>query len=91
MSAGLSLVVAGVEIPDLLPSLRDLLTETQFRIARCLRDGLENREIAKELKMSYHTVKAYVYKSCERTGCDNRVQLAVRYQREEMLGRYESR
>jgi DNA-binding NarL/FixJ family response regulator len=91
VSAGLSLVVSGTEIPDLLPSLRDILTETQFRIAGCVRDGLENREIAKELKMSYHTVKAYVYRSCERVGCDNRVQLAVRYQREEMAGRYEQR
>jgi DNA-binding NarL/FixJ family response regulator len=91
VSAGLSLVVTGAEIPQLLPSLRDLLTETQFRIAGQVRYGLGNREIAKNLKMSYHTVKAYVSRSCERVGCDNRTMLAVRYQREEMLGRYECR
>ena len=44
---GLSLVVTGAEIPDLLPSLRDLLTPRQFEIAGCVRDGLENREIRK--------------------------------------------
>jgi DNA-binding NarL/FixJ family response regulator len=86
---GLSLVVAGAEIPDLLPSLRDLLTERQFRIAGYVRDGLTNPEIAKLLHMSLDSVKQYLHQSFDLTGCDNRVMLAVRYQREEMLGRYE--
>ena len=70
------------------PSLRDLLTETEFRIAGQLRDGLTNCEIAEELGLSVHTVKAYVVRSFDRAGCENRVMLAVRYQREEAEGRY---
>jgi DNA-binding NarL/FixJ family response regulator len=86
---GLSLVVSGTEIPDLLPSLRDILTETQFKIAGYVRDGLWNPEIAKVLGMTHNAVKAEVTRSFDRVGCDNRVMLAVRYEREEMQGRYE--
>ena len=91
MSAGLSLVVTGAEIPSLLPSLRDLLTPRQFEIAGCVRDGLENREIAKVIQRTVSTVKVRLREAYDRVGCDNRTMLAVRYQREEMLGRYESR
>jgi DNA-binding NarL/FixJ family response regulator len=86
---GLSLVVTGVEIPALLPSLRDLLTPRQFEVAGYVRDGLQNPEIAATLHLTVHAVKEILRKSFDRTGCDNRTMLAVRYQREEMMGRYE--
>jgi DNA-binding NarL/FixJ family response regulator len=89
VSAGLSLVVTGAENPDLLPSLRDLLTPREFQIAGYVRDALENREIAKILGVSVGAIKIRLRNAFDRSGCDNRVQLAVRYQREEMQGRYE--
>ena len=86
---GLSLVVTGAEIPQLLPSLRDLLTLRQFQVAGYVRDGLTSPEIAKILGITHMGIKECLRRCFDLSGCDNRVMLAVRYQREEMLGRYE--
>ena len=86
---GLSLVVTGAEIPELLPSLRDLLISRQFEVAGHVRDGLTSPEIAKILGVSHMGIKECLRRCFDLSGCDNRVQLAVRYQREEMAGRYE--
>ncbi len=42
---------------------------------RLVVDGLANREIAKELGLSEHTIKNYVFRIFDKVGISNRVEL----------------
>ena len=52
-----------------------LLTKREEDVVRLLAEGLQNREIAKELKLSEHTVKNYLFHIFDKLGVSSRVEL----------------
>jgi two-component system nitrate/nitrite response regulator NarP len=61
---------AAGERPSLAPRERELI--------KCVRQGLRNREIAKELGVTEGTVKVYLHNVFEKLGVKNRTELAIR-------------
>ena len=62
------------------------LTTAEMAVNRLLLQGLSNKAIAKHLVLSVRTVESHVSRSLMKTGCNNRVQLAlwlVQHQREQ--------
>ncbi len=54
-----------------------LLTKREEDVVRLVAEGLQNREIAKELKLSEHTVKNYLFHIFEKLGVSSRVELVL--------------
>lgn len=52
-----------------------LLSERELQVVQCLAEGLTNREIAKRLHLSQHTVKNYFFKIFDKLGVSSRVEL----------------
>lgn len=52
-----------------------LLSERELQVVGCLREGLSNREIAKRLNLSQHTVKNYFFRIFDKLGVSSRVEL----------------
>lgn len=62
--------------PNLLFSCDSLeLTERELQVVQCAAKGKTNRTIAKELRLSEHTVKNYLFRAFEKLGVSNRVEL----------------
>lgn len=59
------------------PKMPSPITEREFEVLRLLVTGKSNTEIAKELFISVHTVKAHVSSILEKFGVEDRVQVAV--------------
>lgn len=55
---------------------RECLTEREQDIANLVAEGLANRQIAERLFLSEITVKNYITRARQKTGSENRVQLA---------------
>jgi two-component system nitrate/nitrite response regulator NarL len=53
----------------------ELLSKREMEIVHCLAEGLTNREIAKRLSLSPHTVKNYLFRIFDKLGASNRVEL----------------
>ena len=53
------------------------LTEREVQILRALVDGLSNEEITERLHLAPSTVKTHMRHLLEKTGCENRTQLAL--------------
>jgi len=51
------------------------LSTREKEVVRCLVEGLTNREIARILAISHHTVKNYVFNIFDKLGVSNRVEL----------------
>ena len=66
-------------IKDPTPNLMNLLTRQQFRTAILVTIGLKNGEIAEFLGTTDHVVKNILKDIFDRSGCWNRVELAVRF------------
>jgi DNA-binding NarL/FixJ family response regulator len=67
-----------------VPSLRvlnsggdPLLTPREEQVVALVAEGLGNREIARELKLSEHTVKKYLFRVFEKLGISTRVELVL--------------
>ncbi len=67
-----------------VPSLRvvnsrglKLLTLREEQVVALVADGLSNREIAGELRLSEHTVKKYVFRIFDKLGISSRVELVL--------------
>jgi len=58
-------------------SLFKPLTAKEASILQSLADGLGTKEIAAMHGTSEQTIKNFVYRSCQKTGCDNRVHLVA--------------
>jgi DNA-binding CsgD family transcriptional regulator len=54
-----------------------LLTKREEDVVRFLSEGLQNRDIAKELKLSEHTVKNYLFHIFDKLGVSSRVELVL--------------
>jgi len=57
-------------------SLR-MLTKREEDVVRLLAEGLQNREIARQLGLSEHTVKNYMFHIFEKLGVSSRVELVL--------------
>jgi two-component system nitrate/nitrite response regulator NarL len=67
-----------------VPSLRmidasgsKLLTPREAQVVALVADGLINREVARELNLSEHTVKKYLFRIYDKLGVSSRVELAL--------------
>ena len=54
-----------------------LLTEREDQVVRLVAEGYTNREISKELSLSEHTVKNYIFRVFDKLGVSTRVELAL--------------
>jgi two-component system nitrate/nitrite response regulator NarL len=52
-----------------------LLSKRELQVVRCLAEGLSNREIARRLELSQHTVKNHLFRVFEKLGVSSRVEL----------------
>jgi len=55
----------------------NLLTKREEDLVRLVADGLSNRDIARQLNLSEHTVKNYVFRIFDKLGVSNRVELVL--------------
>lgn len=62
--------------------LRQLVTPREFELTTLIHLGWSNPEIAEAMGITENTVKHSLTSIFNKTGCDNRVMLAVRYGRE---------
>jgi DNA-binding NarL/FixJ family response regulator len=57
----------------------DVLSGREHEVAKMIAQGLRNKDIALEMGISEQTVKNHVHQIFFKTGCQNRVEVAVRY------------
>jgi DNA-binding NarL/FixJ family response regulator len=68
------------EVPSLrvLSSRGDrLLTPREEQVVALVAEGLGNRQIARELNLSEHTIKKYLFRVFEKLGVSSRVELVL--------------
>jgi len=68
------------EVPSLRvinASGRPLLTPREEQVVALVAEGLGNREIARELNLSEHTIKKYLFRIFEKLGVSSRVELVL--------------
>jgi DNA-binding NarL/FixJ family response regulator len=56
---------------------QQLLTKREEQLIELLAEGLTNREIAKELQLSHHTIKNYLLRMFDKVGVSNRLELVM--------------
>jgi DNA-binding NarL/FixJ family response regulator len=73
-----------IELVSEVPSLRvlngrgrSLLTPREEQVVALVAEGLGNRQIARELNLSEHTIKKYLYRIFEKLGISTRVELVL--------------
>jgi DNA-binding NarL/FixJ family response regulator len=73
-----------IELISEVPSLRvlnaggkPLLTPREEQVVALVAEGLGNRQIARELNLSEHTVKKYLFRIFEKLGISTRVELVL--------------
>ena len=54
-----------------------LLTKREEEVVQLVAEGLQNREIAIDLKLSEHTIKNYLFRIFDKLGVSSRVELAL--------------
>jgi DNA-binding NarL/FixJ family response regulator len=69
------------------PKVDNRLSKREKEVLACVADGLKNREIATQLRLSEHTVKNYLFRLCDKVGSSGRVELMLyALTREELAG-----
>jgi len=73
-----------IEVVTQVPSLRvvnasghKLLTPREEQVVALVADGLSNRQVAHELRLSEHTVKKYLFRIFDKLGVSSRVELVL--------------
>jgi DNA-binding NarL/FixJ family response regulator len=56
---------------------KSLLSKREEQVVSCVAEGLTNREIAKQLALSEHTVKNYLFRIFDKLGISGRVELVL--------------
>lgn len=70
--------------PDTLPRVRlgnvdsSDLSEGEMKVLRLMTTGMSNTRIAEKLGITLSTVKTHIHNMLDRTGCDNRTELAIK-------------
>jgi DNA-binding NarL/FixJ family response regulator len=54
-----------------------LLTPREEQVVALVADGLSNREVAQELRLSEHTIKKYLFRIFDKLGISSRVELVL--------------
>jgi DNA-binding NarL/FixJ family response regulator len=54
-----------------------LLTGREEQVVALVSDGLSNREVARELNLSEHTIKKYLFRIFDKLGISTRVELVL--------------
>ena len=67
------------------------LTPAEIRVSTLLLDGLTNRAIAQRLVISPRTVECHLSRAMAKTGCLNRLELALWIQQQTMETRQTAR
>jgi DNA-binding CsgD family transcriptional regulator len=56
---------------------KSLLSKREEEVVACVAEGLTNREIARQLTLSEHTVKNYLFRIFDKLGISGRVELVL--------------
>lgn len=56
---------------------RDILTPREEQVVALVAEGLSNRHIARELNLSEHTIKKYLFRIFDKLGISSRVELVL--------------
>jgi len=72
------------------PAVENLMTKREADVVRLAIEGLSNREIARELGLTEHTVKNYLFRIFDKLGVSNRVELVLSCLRQEEATREEA-
>jgi DNA-binding NarL/FixJ family response regulator len=56
---------------------RDILTPREEQVVALAAEGFSNRDIARELKLSEHTIKKYLFRIFDKLGVSSRVELVL--------------
>jgi DNA-binding NarL/FixJ family response regulator len=54
-----------------------LLTPREEQVVTLVTDGLSNREVARDLNLSEHTIKKYLFRIFDKLGISRRVELVL--------------
>jgi DNA-binding NarL/FixJ family response regulator len=57
--------------------LREHLTKREEDVARLVAEGLSNREVSEQLRLSEHTIRNYLFRVFDKLGVANRVELVL--------------
>jgi two-component system nitrate/nitrite response regulator NarL len=71
------------------PTVERRMTKREGDVVRLAIEGLSNREIARELGLTEHTVKNYLFRIFDKLGVSNRVELVLSCLRQEEAAREE--
>ena len=71
-------------------TIENRMTKRETDVVRLAVEGLSNREIARELGLTEHTVKNYLFRIFDKLGVSNRVELVLSCLRQEEAAREEA-
>lgn len=74
--------LAGTSMPTVEPERMALLTRREREVVALAADGVKNREIARQLGLSEHTVKNYLFSIFGKLGVASRLELTLAVKRE---------
>ena len=72
------------------PAVENRMTKREADVVRLAVEGMSNREIARELGLTEHTVKNYLFRIFDKLGVSNRVELVLSCLRQEEAAREEA-
>jgi DNA-binding NarL/FixJ family response regulator len=72
------------------PTVENRITKRESDVVRLAVEGMSNREIARELGLTEHTVKNYLFRVFDKLGVSNRVELVLSCLRQEEAAREEA-
>jgi DNA-binding NarL/FixJ family response regulator len=72
------------------PAVENRMTKRESDVVKLAVEGLSNREIARELGLTEHTVKNYLFRVFDKLGVSNRVELVLSCLRQEETAREEA-